>query len=435
MRSTKIRFFALVVMAVLMVSACAGLLSACNFFGGGDGDGDGGGGGADGDVTLNLMAYAPANQEAKAIYDNILKAFTAETGIKVKPIFVPKDNYNTKLTNNFKTKNNKPDVFYLDQPILADYVEQCLSLDEGFFAAEGEEGLKKSDFFSAAMDTAVYKGTTYAVPFSLTSSVLLYNKTLVKDIPSNWNEWIGMDVPAETALFNGIGAGGYASWYFQAFLKSAGGEMVKNNKPAFNSAEGVKAAQMVVNLYAKSPQSIRETTNAFANGKVMFQLAHSADIVNLYASNPAWCNQNMGATLFIPEEEGGVSYSNIGGENLAIRKGSGKEEQAKKLVKFLLRAENVTKLIGTNFSAIKSIAQVPTNDPVTGEAYSDVVKAALAVVLEQLNTASARPAVKGWAKVNDMYLGNALADIIENGTDPKTALDQAAAQAASVLKF
>jgi hypothetical protein len=34
-----------------------------------------------------------------------------------------------------------------------------------------------------------------------------------------------------------------------------------------------------------------------------------------------------------------------------------------------------------------------------------------------------------------MYLGNALADIIENGTDPKTALDQAAAQAASVLKF
>jgi ABC-type glycerol-3-phosphate transport system substrate-binding protein len=143
----------------------------------------------------------------------------------------------------------------------------------------------------------------------------------------------------------------------------------------------------------------------------------------------------MGATLFIPEEEGGVSYSNIGGENLAIRKDSGKEEQAKKLVKFLLRAENVTKLIGTNFAAIKSIAQVPTNDPVTGEAYSDVVKAALAVVLEQLNTASARPAVKGWAKVNDMYLGNALADIIENGTDPKTALDQAAAQAASVLKF
>ena len=434
MRSTKIKFFALVVMAVLMVLACAGILSACNT-GDSDGDGSGGGGGADGDTTLVFMAYAPANEQAKSIYEGILKAFTAETGINVKHIFTPKDNYNQKLNTNLKAKNNKPDVFYLDQPIIADFADKCLQLDEGFFAAEGEEGLKKSDFFPAAMDTAVYGGKTYAVPFSLTSSVLLYNKTLVKDVPSNWNEWKNMSVPSETALFNGIGAGGYASWYFQAFLKSAGGEMVKNNQAAFNSPEAINAAQMIADLYAKSPQNIRETTNAFATGKIMFSLAHSADIVNLYNSNPTWCDQNMATTLFIPEEDGGVSYSNIGGENLAIRKGSGKEEAAKKLVKFLLREENISKIIGTNFAAIKSIAKVPTHDPVTGAAYSDVVKAALAVVLEQLNTASARPAVKGWVKVNDNYLAIALADIIENGADIKTALDRAVAQAGQVLEF
>ena len=54
MRS-KVRVIALVIMAVLMITACAGLLSACNF-------GDNGGG--DGDTTLILMAYAPANEEA-----------------------------------------------------------------------------------------------------------------------------------------------------------------------------------------------------------------------------------------------------------------------------------------------------------------------------------------------------------------------------------
>jgi ABC-type glycerol-3-phosphate transport system substrate-binding protein len=143
----------------------------------------------------------------------------------------------------------------------------------------------------------------------------------------------------------------------------------------------------------------------------------------------------MGSTLFIPEVEGGVSYSNIGGENLAIRKDSGKEEQAKQLVKFLLREENITKLIGQNFAAIKSIAKVPTHNPVTGEVYSDVVRAALATVLQQLDTASARPAVKGWAKVNDMYLANALADIIENGANIQNALDTAVAQAGRVLEF
>ena len=432
MRSNKFKVFALVIMTTLLLSACAGLLSACNL--GGD-DTDGGDTPASGDTTLIFMAYAPANEQAKSIYSDILKAFTAETGINVKPIFVPKDNYNTKLTNNFKTKNNKPDVFYLDQPILADYVNQCLQLDEGFFAAEGQEGLKKSDFFSAAMDTAVYNGKTYAVPFSLTSSVLLYNKTLVSNVPTNWNAWKNMSVPSETALFGGIGAGGYASWYFQAFLKSAGGEMVKDKKAVFNSPEAVKAAQMVADLYAKSPKNVRETTNAFATGKVMFQLAHSADIVNLYSANPTWCAQNMGATLFIPEKDGGVSYSNIGGENLAIRKDSGKEEQAKQLVKFLLRAENISKIIGHNFAAIKSIATVPTTNPITGEAYSDVVKAALACVLQQLDTASARPAVKGWAKVNDQHLANALADIIDNGADIQAALNTAVTGAEKVLEF
>lgn len=422
MKSKKIRVFALVIMTVFMVSVCAGTLSACKT---NEGDAN----------ELIFMAYAPANEQSKTIYNQILEAFTQETGIKVKPIYVPKDSYNTKLSSNFKTKDNKPDVFYLDQPVLADYVAQCLNLDTGFFAEEGQEGLKKSDFFPAAMDTAVYNGSTYAVPFSLTTSVLLYNKTLVTELPSNWNEWKNMNVPAETALFGGIGAGGYASWYFQAFLKSAGGQMVANNKAVFNSAEAVNAAQMVVDLYAKSPKTVRETTNAFATGKVMFTLAHSADIVNFYSANPTWCAQNMGATLFISKEDGGVSYSNIGGENLAIRKDSGKEEQAKQLVKFLLREENITKLIGQNFAAIKSLAKVPTNNPVTGEAYSEVVKASLAKVLEQLNTASARPAVKGWTKVNDMYLANALADILENGENIQSALDRAVGQAEQVLEF
>ena len=422
MKAKKIRVLALVIMTVFMVSVCAGVLSACN-------DKDGG------SDELIFMAYAPANEQSKTIYNQILEAFTQETGIKVKPIYVPKDSYNTKLSSNFKTKDNKPDVFYLDQPVLADYVAQCLNLDTGFFAEEGQEGLKKSDFFASAMDTAVYNGSTYAVPFSLTTSVLLYNKALVTELPTNWNEWKNMSVPADKALFGGIGAGGYASWYFQAFLKSAGGQMVANNKAVFNSAEAVNATQMVVDLYAKSPKTVRETTNAFATGKVMFTLAHSADIVNFYSANPTWCAQNMGASLFIPKEDGGVSYSNIGGENLAIRKDSGKEEQAKQLVKFLLREENVTKLIGQNFSAIKSLAKVPTNNPITGEAYSEVVKDALGKVLAQLDTASARPAVKGWTKVNDMYLANALADILENGENIQSALDRAVGQAEQVLEF
>ncbi len=73
------------------------------------------------DDTLKLMVYAPANNAAKQVYRQMIADFTEETGIKVNINFVPKDNYNTKLKTSFRTKDNAPDVFYLDQPTLADY--------------------------------------------------------------------------------------------------------------------------------------------------------------------------------------------------------------------------------------------------------------------------------------------------------------------------
>ncbi len=386
------------------------------------------------DTTLKLMVYAPANNEAKEVYKAMLAEFTEETGIKVNVNFIPKDNYNTKLKTSFKTAKNAPDVFYIDQPILADYANLCMNLDEGFFAEEGEEGLHLSDFYQVALDTAQYNGSTLAVPFSLTSSVLLYNKSLVSKVPESWDEWRNMSVPDGKALFGGIGSSGYASWYFQAFLKSAGGDMISGTDVIFNNEKGQAAASMLVDLYAKSPKSIRESANSFTNGNVMFTLSHNSDIINAYTSNPSWCEENLGATLFIPAEKGGTSYSNIGGENIAIYKNTEKAEQAKQLVKFLLREENVSKAISTNFSAVKAFAKVPTSDPITGEAYSENLQEVLGVVLKQIETASARPVVKGWIQVNDNYLATAISKILE-GEDIKTSLDEAQAQASKILEF
>lgn len=386
------------------------------------------------DDAIKLMIYAPENNEAKEAYKVMIAEFTKETGVSVNVNFVPKDNYNTKLKTSFKTAKNAPDVFYLDQPTLADFADQCMNLDTGFFAADGEEGLHLSDFYDVAVDTVMYNGSALAVPFSLTSTVLLYNKSLVDEVPENWNEWINMSVPTGKALFGGIGSSGYASWYFQAFLKSAGGNMISNGEVVFNNAEGQTAVQMLVDLYAKSPQSIRESANSFTNGNVMFVLAHNTDIINYYAANPTWCEENLGATLFIPQETGGTSYSNIGGENIAIYKNTKNAEASKQLVKFLLREENVDKAISNNFSAIKAYAKVRTTNPITGEQYSASLQSALGVVLNQLDTASARPTVKNWIQVNDNYLASALSSILNGEKGIKEALDEAQGQATAIIK-
>lgn len=416
------RKLAILFAVVMLVSCCACLTTAC------DKNEDSG-------TTLKLMIYSPATNAEKDVYKAMLDGFTAETGIKVNPTYIPKDQYNTKLKTTFKS-NKQPDVFFLDQPTLADNAQYCLDLTTGFFAKEGETGLHLNDFYQVAIDTVMYDGKVLAVPFSLTSSIVLYNKKLVSKVPADWAEWKNMTVADGTALFGGVGSGGYASWYFQAFLKSAGGDMIdSSNNVIFNNEQGVKAANMLKALYDESPKSIRESSNAFVNGNVMFVLAHNSDIINYYSSNPSFFEDDLGATLFIPETAGATSYSNIGGENFAIYKESEHAEEAKLLVKYLLREENIDKAISTNFSAIKAYAKVRTNDPVTGTQYPQVVQDALGVVLRQLETASARPVVKNWIQVNDNYLAEALSAILEGRKGVEDALNTAQQQATNILEF
>lgn len=415
---------AIILAIIMIVAVLSTVLVAC-----GDSDEDSGDG-----TSIRFLYYEPNTTEAQNAMKAMFNKFTAETGIKVIPIPTKKDSYNKVIQTNMMTKK-QADVFYLDQPMLGTYSRYCLNLDEGFFAEEGEEGLHLSDFYDVAVDTVKYNGNVLAVPFSLTTSILLYNKSLVSSVPKSWEEWRNMSVPSDVALFGGIGNAGYAGWYFQGFLKSAGGDLLSGNQVVFNNEKGVAAGQMIKDLYSKSPSGIRGSNNAFTNGKVMFVLAHNTDVYNYFSSNPSFSESNLGATLFIPQNEGGTSYSNIGGENIAINKNSKNIEACKQFVKFLLREENVDVAVENNFSAIKEYAKVRTSNPSTGAQYSKTLQDVMSVLLKQLETASARPTMDGWMTVNDLYLGDALADIIDNGADVKTALDKAADKATKNLKF
>lgn len=124
--------------------------------------------------------------------------------------------------------------------------------------------------------------------------------------------------------------------------------------------------------------------------------------------------------LIPPKEEGGTSYSNIGGENLVVYSASEKQDDAFKFVEYLSKVENSEKVAQYtgNFSSIKELAKT-----------DNTLKA---VVLEQLNTAVARPQLNGWLEVNDNYLASALEKII-NGDDIQKNLDEAVNTANSAL--
>ncbi len=377
------------------------------------------------DEVLRFWAYQPASREAQANYKALLEKFTAETGIQVQVNFIGKDNYKRSFEQAL-TSSKKPDVAYLDQPLVADYAADGVLCDMSQVIASNEN-FAESRFYTGAFNTVKYEGKCYGVPLNITTTVLLYNKSLLGGdnlvLPKTLNDLLSYTVPAGKALFDGVGSGGYASWYYHAFLENFGGSFINEagNAVAFNDAKGLAAAQFMYDLYQQSPASITGSSNAFGRGNVMFKLGSGSDIKTISVNHPSL---DFGAMLIPPAAEGGTSYSNIGGEDLVIINSSDKKEAAVKLIEFLLREENAQAIADYtgNFPAIKDYAK--TDD------------ARMQVVLEQLNTACARPALPGWIEVNDNHIGDALTYILAEGFDRgkiQEKLDEAAQRANNTL--
>ncbi|MFA5283878.1 MAG: hypothetical protein WC366_05190, partial [Bacilli bacterium] len=227
---------------------------------------------------------------------------------------------------------------------------------------------------------------------------------------------------------------GYASGYFQSFLASNGGKLIDGSNITFNDAKGIAAAKMLRNLYDKTDATYEALRGSdFKDGNIAYRLSQAYDIMNLHIAKPTL---DIKATKMISETSGGTSYSNIGGENLVVREGCGKVEQCKKFITYLLKTDNIYTIAGSNFPTITSqqtSASVLQHNTLWAGAES-----ALAVILDQLKTCSARPSVDSWMKVNDEYLGDALTLILTeqnrglSEASIKDMLNSAAQQAASV---
>lgn len=420
------------ILFTLFLSLTASVVTGCNNGGGG---GSGGSGEEEGG-TINFWAYQPSKQTDQTAYKNLISEFSAETGIKVKLLMVVKDSYNKSL-NGALTSRSKPDIAYLDQPRISDYAHDgtIMKLDDEI---AGNPNIDNSKFFASGLATTMYKGGQYGVPLNMTTSVLFYNKDIVSTPPTSWEEWLNTPVSgSEQSLFDGIGTGGYAGWYYQVFLANNGGKLLNDagNAVAFNDAKGVEAAQMIQDLYTfDNPQGSinRSANNAFGRGQIAYKLGSSSDIDALDTNYP---NLNYGVSLIPPKVKGDTSYSNMGGENLVIFNHSPRKANCIKLIEFLLREENINKIASFtgNFPAIEEYATIESIPVIKEES-----RARKAVILEQLQNSVPRPVVPKWIEVNDQYLGVAISDKVLSEDparrDIQAALNEAA-QAANMKLF
>lgn len=401
------------ILSLILVLSSVFMLASCN-------------GEKEEDKDLIFWAYEPQSMAHKNQYQALINVFEAENDIKVRVSWVVKDSYNQRL-NNAILNNRQPDIAYLDQPIMASYVKHghVLDITEKF---NQSTIIQPSDFFAASLDTVTFDGKYYGMPLTIGTSVFLYNKTYIT-APEDIKCWADVLAVAnektsgDLAAFEGVGAGGYAGWYFGGFLKAAGSNLMNDDLTEVNFANehAVEAMEYLRALYALSPDNIRNSQHPFGNGKALFKLGGGHDIDSLRTNFP---NLKFGAMLMPPKEVGGTSYASVGGDNLIIFKKSKKADIAFKFMEFLNSESNALKIA-------EFTGNFPANDTAIKDHYQNDPERL--VLREQLKTAVPRPKIEGWITVNDNNLGAAIEEILTTTVDIQTRLNRAKREAEAYL--
>lgn len=373
---------------------------------------------------ITFWIYEGTSVEGEAIIEELMLDFTNKTGYEVNVVSIPKDDFSQKLAASTAIGEN-PDVGYMDQPLVAMYASSDSLMDVTEKMAS-DDTVTKEDFYQGAFETNLVGDKLYGLPLNHTTVAIFYNKDLVENVPSTWDEWLAESKRiyeannGEVAAFEQMWGGGGGAWLFPAFVHNAGGAMVNADSTACTFAEepGVEAVQLILDLYEYSPLEVRTASNAFANGLAAFKMSGPWEIGGF---DDAGINYGV---MLMPTKEGDTHYSNIGGENIVAFKDAKNPEGAWELMKYLSSAE-------VNSRFVKVTGNYPAN--INADIEEFISHPGYSVFFEQLKSAVARPRVINWIKINDDHIGAALDEILVAGADPAETLQAAQDNANAVF--
>ncbi len=260
MRKTALSLGALAGAAALVLTGCAG---------GGEPGGD-----SDESVTITYTNFI-SNGGNEENLQKIVDAFEDENpNITVDVTTLPYGDYGTALRTDLAA-GTAADVFDLE---FAQYAQ---------FQANGVLApLELSDpavYRSSVLEAYQTDGVNYAAPSSFSTVVLYYNKRLFDEAGLEYptNDWRWADVQAAGEAITDPAAGVWGvhqpvSFYeFYKVLAQNGGEFLADGATAFNSPEGVEAAEWLVSKNGTIMPTIEDgqgtpdfDTNLFKEGKL-----------------------------------------------------------------------------------------------------------------------------------------------------------------------
>ncbi|TBL81799.1 ABC transporter substrate-binding protein [Paenibacillus thalictri] len=351
--------------------------------------------------------------------------FTKATGIKVKYETVPFMQLHDKVLVSFTAGNSEYDVIHVRDDWATEYAAKgFLEPLDSYVTDDMKKRLNPQ-----TMEAMSYKGKQYAIPRYVWLWQFYYNKNLVQNPPKTWDELIASakNIKADKVSPYAESWGGVLSYSsFIVHLRANGGEFwdYKNDRPSFNSPEGLAALQTMVDMNLKhnimSPQS-KEFTSSGAMVEVLTQGAIAMNMntpQTLAMSNDKEKSKvvgQMGVALIPGGKLKTASYGETGG--LAIPASSKKKDWAMEYIKFVTSADQQKKMSLAN-------GKIPSDDAVVKDAELQTKYPNYALLPEQMQYPFGLFRHEQATKITDELSRSLLAALLGKVT-PEQALSEA----------
>jgi len=325
-----------------------------------------------------------------------IERFEKETGIKViVERLTWSDGLNKVITS--LAANQAPDVVEIGSTWVA-----------GFSEGGGLLRLNPGDLREqlAMWKPALYRGETYAVPWTLSTGALFYNKKLmaragVQHLPTNWDELLSAS-RAINSLDKGIygyglKTGAITTWQkFLPFVWSNGGSLLDvkgdqalSTEPAFLEAVHFYKQLKEYSLFDDN-LAVRK---GFQEGKVGFMVEEPGTIQRFRKESP---ELDFGI-MPLPKSPLGKSINFAGAQMLAITKNTVNQEAAERLIHFLVQPD-VVKAITHRITTLFPSHKAARKDPFYQKEHPDLL-----LFLDILKDAASPIAHPQWVEIQDVF--------------------------------
>jgi multiple sugar transport system substrate-binding protein len=379
--------------------------------------------------------YNSDSNENKTLVEKVIPAFEkANPGIKVDAQVVPYPDFRQKLLTSI-AGGTVPDLARLD--IIWSPEFAALGALEKLDNYKGFSTLKIS-VFPGPLSTNVYKGSYYGLPLDTNTQVMVYNVDALKaagvSAPKTAAEFKTFLTKLQKKQGDKVSQWGFAipgpwNWNLLPWIWSYGGDITdKAVTKASGYLNGPKTVAIISQINDWYKQGlIAPTVNQAGlgswEGVGAGQYAAIQDGPWAYpALKSQYSNVNLAHAPFPAGPAGSISV--VGGENIAIFKGSKNKDAAWKFLQFML-------------SPTAQMTMAPTGQiPVINAALKDEYITShpyYGVYLTQLKTAKARTPHPAYAKMEEITQG-AFQEIFQGKKTVQAALDEAAKKIDDLLK-